>query len=416
MRSCASCRPSPGRARSSSSTTSTWSTTRPTSGTSRASCCARARTPDARVREPSAAGRPAVATAGGRRGRGARHGCAALRCRRDRPAVQPDVRPEPRADVLVDLARRTEGWIASLQLVHAALRDRSPADIRRFVQTLNGADHEMYDYLAEEVVGDLPDELQRFLMDTSILQVVTPSLAEVVSGRDAADVARLTAAAERLTLLSRLSGGPRTHQRYHPLVREFLEARFRSHDGARRSPSSIDARRSPSPTPTGGSPRTTIARPATPPTCCRRSAERIPTIMGNGQYGLAETFIGPVPAESARPASSSSSAASRCSRATTTPRSRPRRPSSTPPTDPVQRDYALLNLVTLNINCRRRGARPSGSPEALTVVSTTRRLREIARAASAWSSARTAALERINRRLRQMAPRANGPTALILSP
>ena len=42
-------------------------------------------------------------------------------------------------------------------------------------QTLNGADHEMYDYLAEEVVGDLPEELQRFLMDTSILQVVTPS-------------------------------------------------------------------------------------------------------------------------------------------------------------------------------------------------------------------------------------------------
>ena len=53
----------------------------------------------------------------------------------------------------------------------------------------------------------------------------------VVSGRDAAAVAQLTAAAERLTLLSRLSGGPRTHQRYHPLVREFLEGRFRSIDG-----------------------------------------------------------------------------------------------------------------------------------------------------------------------------------------
>src|SRR5215207_1006030 len=36
-------------------------------------------------------------------------------------------------DVLADLAVRTEGWIASLQMVQAALRDRSPADIRRFV-------------------------------------------------------------------------------------------------------------------------------------------------------------------------------------------------------------------------------------------------------------------------------------------
>src|SRR5688572_17464193 len=135
------------------------------------------------------------------------------------------------ADVLADLAVRTEGWIASLQLVQAALRDRTPAEIRRFVRSLNGADHEMYDYLAEEVVGELDDDLQRFLMETSILQVVTPDLAEVVSAREPAEVARLTAAAERLTLLSRLSGGPRTHQRYHPLVREFLEARFRSHDG-----------------------------------------------------------------------------------------------------------------------------------------------------------------------------------------
>ena len=182
-----------------------------------------------RVRQPSGAGRSVGQAAGGRRGGGARDGRAAVRCRRDRAAVHRDLRPAPRADVLADLAERTEGWIASLQLVQAALRDRSPAEIRRFVRSLNGADHEMYDYLAEEVVGDLDEDLQRFLMETSILQVVTPELAEVVSDAIRADVAKLTAAAERLTLLSRLSGGPRTHQRYHPLVREFLEARFRAY-------------------------------------------------------------------------------------------------------------------------------------------------------------------------------------------
>jgi len=54
-------------------------------------------------------------------------------------------------DVLADVAARTEGWAASLQLVQAALRDRSPAEIRRFVRSLSGADQELYDYLAEEV-------------------------------------------------------------------------------------------------------------------------------------------------------------------------------------------------------------------------------------------------------------------------
>src|SRR6476619_246518 len=63
-------------------------------------------------------------------------------------------------DVLADVTARTEGWAASLQLVQAALRDRSPAEIRRFVRGLTGADQELYDYLAEEVVGDLPDDLQ----------------------------------------------------------------------------------------------------------------------------------------------------------------------------------------------------------------------------------------------------------------
>ena len=95
-------------------------------------------------------------------------------------------------DVLRDLSARTEGWAASLQLVQAALRDRSPLEIRRFVRNLSGADQELYDYLAEEVIGDLPDDLQQFLMRTSILQVVTPELAAVVTvaasaGRAATD-------------------------------------------------------------------------------------------------------------------------------------------------------------------------------------------------------------------------------------
>ena len=106
-------------------------------------------------------------------------------------------------DVLADVAARTEGWAASLQLVQAALRDRSPAEIRRFVRSLSGADQELYDYLAEEVVGDLPEDLQQFLMRTSILQIVSPDLAEVVTEVDAGEVARLSSAAERLTLLTR---------------------------------------------------------------------------------------------------------------------------------------------------------------------------------------------------------------------
>jgi ATP/maltotriose-dependent transcriptional regulator MalT/DNA-binding SARP family transcriptional activator len=135
-------------------------------------------------------------------------------------------------DVLADLSARTEGWAASLQLVQAALRDRSPAEIRRFVRNLTGADQELYDYLAEEVVGELPDALQQFLMQTSILQVVTPDLAEAVTGLPPAEVRSLTATAERFSLLGRRGSAHRDQLRYHPLVRGFLEARLeRSTEG-----------------------------------------------------------------------------------------------------------------------------------------------------------------------------------------
>ena len=130
-------------------------------------------------------------------------------------------------DVLADLADRTEGWAASLEMVNAALRDRSPGEIRAFVRGMTGAHGELYDYLAEEVVGDLDDETQRFLMTTSLLQTVDPTLAEVVGGFAGPRARELIATTERLGLLSSRGSGHRGARRYHPLVREFLESRLR---------------------------------------------------------------------------------------------------------------------------------------------------------------------------------------------
>ena len=128
-------------------------------------------------------------------------------------------------DVLADLSRRTDGWAASLHLVRTALRDRSAAETRTFVRSLTGAQSELYDYLAEEVVGDLPQEHQAFLMRTSILQLVEPEAAEVATGLPPERVSALIAESERLGLLSRRQGSRSGHG-YHPLVREFLEARL----------------------------------------------------------------------------------------------------------------------------------------------------------------------------------------------
>lgn len=72
-------------------------------------------------------------------------------------------------DLLRAVAQRTEGWAASLELIRTALRDRQPSEARDFVAELSGSQGDVYDYLAEEVVGDLSADLQRFLMRASIL-------------------------------------------------------------------------------------------------------------------------------------------------------------------------------------------------------------------------------------------------------
>ena len=129
-------------------------------------------------------------------------------------------------DVLAELTSRTEGWAASLQLVRTALRDRSPAEIRAFVRGLSGSHEELHDYLAEEVVGELPEATQRFLMRVSILQVVEPELAILVTGAGEDELREHMEAGERAGLLGRRGETTRRAHRYHPLVRDFLVERL----------------------------------------------------------------------------------------------------------------------------------------------------------------------------------------------
>ncbi len=137
-------------------------------------------------------------------------------------------------DVLADLADRTEGWAASLEMVNAAMRDRPPSEVRSFVRNLTGAHGDLYDYLAEEVVGELDVEMQQFLMATSVLQVIELELVEVAADLSRAQASELISDAERLGLVSRRGTGRRGGRRYHPLVREFLESRLRKLDGDER--------------------------------------------------------------------------------------------------------------------------------------------------------------------------------------
>jgi LuxR family transcriptional regulator, maltose regulon positive regulatory protein len=78
------------------------------------------------------------------------------------------------------LEERTEGWIGGLQL--AALSMQGRGDVSGFIQAFTGSHVYIAEYLVEEILQRQPEELQRFLLQTSILQRLNASLCEAVTG------------------------------------------------------------------------------------------------------------------------------------------------------------------------------------------------------------------------------------------
>lgn len=125
------------------------------------------------------------------------------------------------AGVLHDLQERTDGWVASLQLVRTAVEGRSPRQVRNFVNSLSGAEGNLYDYLAEEVVGELDPALRDFLVRSAILEDLEPEMASIAASVSTKQARHLLLDAERFGLASR-GADERSTWRSHPLVREFL--------------------------------------------------------------------------------------------------------------------------------------------------------------------------------------------------
>jgi LuxR family maltose regulon positive regulatory protein len=124
-------------------------------------------------------------------------------------------------DVAV-LEDRTEGWIVALQL--AALSMQGREDVAAFIAGFAGDDRYIVDYLAEEVLQRQPEDVQHFLLQTSILDRLSGPLCDAVTGQDNGKL-RL-AALERANLFLVPLDDRRQWYRYHQLFADVLQARL----------------------------------------------------------------------------------------------------------------------------------------------------------------------------------------------
>ena len=87
----------------------------------------------------------------------------------------------PAEDIAV-LNRSTEGWAAGLQLAALSLQGRDDqAGISKIINTFTGTNRHVLNYLTEEVLVRLPEDVQAFLLSTSILEQLNASLCDMLT-------------------------------------------------------------------------------------------------------------------------------------------------------------------------------------------------------------------------------------------
>ena len=118
------------------------------------------------------------------------------------------------------LETRTEGWIAGLQLVALSIQSYDDQSKRRFVSAFTGSQRYILDYLIEEVLLQQPDHIRSFLRRTSILDRLSASLCNAVTGQN--DGQAILEYLERAHIFTIPLDHQQQWYRYHHLFKDVL--------------------------------------------------------------------------------------------------------------------------------------------------------------------------------------------------
>ncbi len=120
------------------------------------------------------------------------------------------------------LEARTEGWAAGLQM--AALSMQGQQDVTGFIQSFTGGHRFVLDYLVEEVLHQQPEGVQRFLLQTAVLNQLTGSLCDALTG--GSNGQEILESLERVNLFLVPLDNERRWYRYHHLFADLLRQRL----------------------------------------------------------------------------------------------------------------------------------------------------------------------------------------------
>lgn len=126
------------------------------------------------------------------------------------------------------LQRRTEGWVAGLQLAALAMQSQvntSPSSgLETFLNAFTDSNRYILDYLFEEVFQAQPEAIQSFLLHTAVLNRFTADLCDAVAG--ISNSRQILEALENANLFIVSLDQTRRWYRYHRLFSDLLRHRL----------------------------------------------------------------------------------------------------------------------------------------------------------------------------------------------
>ncbi len=130
-------------------------------------------------------------------------------------------------ETIQGVTTRMEGWLVGLQLLGLSLPGQvNPADL---LKEISGDQRYILDYLTEEVLGRQPQEVQTFLLYTSILEQLSASLCDAVMEQTGSR--QMLHRLEQSNLFVVSLDSKRAWYRYHALFAEALRYRLQQTQG-----------------------------------------------------------------------------------------------------------------------------------------------------------------------------------------
>lgn len=134
------------------------------------------------------------------------------------------------AEMLKQLDRRVEGWAAGLRFLALALKGNQQVQaLEHVIADFTGDYRTIQDYFVSEVFGELPETLQLFLLQTSVLSRLTGDLCDAVTGKR--DSTRLLRTVERAGIFLEPLDETGQWYRYHALFSEAMRVEARQRLG-----------------------------------------------------------------------------------------------------------------------------------------------------------------------------------------